>query len=46
MEGIPEKQVTFASSAIYKVLLPKNRLLSVWKTRKEKDNILFSENSK
>ena len=45
MEIIPEKQ-TFASSAIYKVLLPKNRLLSVWKTRKEKDNILLSENSK
>ena len=45
MEIIPEKQ-TFASSAIYKVLLPKNRLLTVWKTRKEKDNILLSENSK
>ena len=33
MECIPEKTNTFASSAIYKVCLPKNRLASMWKRR-------------
>ena len=33
MESIPEKANSFASSAIYKVCLPKNRLASMWKRR-------------
>ena len=33
MEGIPDKQNSFASSAIYKVCLPKNRLATMWMRR-------------
>ena len=40
MESIPDKQTSFASSAIYKVCLPKNRLATMWGTRAEKGSIL------
>ena len=33
MECIPDRQNSFASSAIYKVCLPKNRLASMWMRR-------------
>ena len=33
MESIPDKQNSFASSAIYKVCLPKNRLATMWMRR-------------
>ena len=33
METIPDKEKTFASSAIYKVCLPRNRLATLWKSR-------------
>ena len=43
MESIPDKQKSFASSAIYKVCLPKNRLATMWKERAEKGTILSRE---
>ena len=40
MESIPDKQKSFASSAIYKVCLPKNRLATMWRTRGAEGTIL------
>ena len=39
MESIPDKQTSFASSAIYKVCLPKNRLATIWRSRAAKNSI-------